>query len=183
MIEIKDLNLSFGEKVVFNRYSVALPDEGVVVIMGDSGVGKTSLMRVMAGLLKPQSVTITGMEGRKISFAFQEARLLEHMTALKNVSLVSDVKKATEMLTALGMKEEMNQAASKLSGGQKQRVSLARALAFDNDIVFLDEPFAGLDPANKALAVELISSVRLAIIVSHDEKDCELLPNTTKIRL
>ena len=84
---------------------------------------------------------LEGLANRKISVVFQEPRLLNHMTAIQNVAVVSDEKTAVNLLTQLKMNDAMYVRANELSGGQKQRVSLARAFAYSNDIVLLDEPF------------------------------------------
>ena len=183
MIEVKELSVTLGEKRIFDRFSVQIPDEGVVLISGESGIGKTTLLRVICGLQKPDSGTIHGLHNRKISVVFQEPRLLEHLTALENVALVSDIQKAEPILNALNMQQELHLKASSLSGGQKQRVSLARAFAYSDDIVLLDEPFTGLDEQNKQKAAELIRSARLAIVVTHDASDAVLLQSDIKIQL
>lgn len=183
MIEIKDLTVRFPDITVFEHASFTLPDEGVVLLTGESGIGKTTLMRVIAGLIKPQEGIVTGLEHRKIAFAFQEPRLLEHMSAMDNVAIVSDRSKAESLLIKLNLKDVMPKKASELSGGQKQRVSLARAFAFTSDIVLLDEPFTGLDEKNKERAKDLILTARLAIVVTHDPNDAVLLHATTKINL
>ncbi|MBR4905561.1 MAG: ABC transporter ATP-binding protein [Clostridia bacterium] len=183
MIEIKNLSIKLGEKTIFSGYNSTLPDEGVVMISGESGIGKTTLLRVLCGLQKPDSGNIIGLADRKISVVFQEPRLLEHLTAIENVALVSDRATAVNLLCELNMENEMYMKAGKLSGGQKQRVSLARAFAFSDDIVLLDEPFTGLDEQNKQKAARLIQTARLAIVVSHDAKDAELLSVDEKIQL
>ena len=183
MIEIRNLSVKLGEKIIFSDYSITLPDEGIVMISGESGIGKTTLLRVLCGLQKPDGGRIVGMKNRKLSFVFQEPRLLDHLTALENVALVSDRATAEELLRVLNMDNELHMKAGKLSGGQKQRVSLARAFAFSNDVVLLDEPFTGLDEQNKRKAAQLIQTARLAIIVSHDAKDAELLSVDEKIQL
>ena len=165
MIEVKDLSVKLGEKQVFSDYSVSIPDQGIVMISGESGIGKTTLLRVLCGLQKPDSGQIDGLLNRTVSIVFQEPRHLNHLTALEN------------------MGNEMYLKAGKLSGGQKQRVSLARAFAFSDDVVLLDEPFTGLDEQNKMRVVELIRTARLAIVVSHDPSDAELLKTDEKIRL
>ena len=183
MIEIKDLTLTFDQKIIFAHQDFTLPDTGVVLLNGESGIGKTTLLRVLAGLMKPQSGSVHGLENRKISFVFQEPRLLEHRSALFNVALVSDERTAKKLLDRLHLGDVMDQKARSLSGGQQQRVSLARAFAFSNDIVLLDEPFTGLDMENKQRAIDLIRTAKLAIVVSHDPKDDELLHPDRKINL
>ena len=183
MIEIKDLSVKLGDRVVFANDHINLPDEGIVLISGESGIGKTTLLRVLCGLLKPDGGSIVGLANRKISVVFQEPRLLEHLTALENVALVSDRTTAEALLCELNMENELHIKAGKLSGGQKQRVSLARAFAFSNDVVLLDEPFTGLDEQNKLKAARLIRTARLAVVVSHDAADAELLSVDEKIQL
>ena len=183
MIEIRDLTVTLGDKHVFDRYSAEIPDEGIVIISGESGIGKTTLLRVLCGLIKPEHGTIVGLSDRKISVVFQEPRLLDHMTALENVALVSDRTEAERLLDMLNMKEELHVKASSLSGGQKQRVSLARAFAFSSDVVLLDEPFTGLDEQNKRKAAELIRTARLAVVVTHDPGDAALLQSSRNIQL
>jgi len=183
MIEIKGLTVSFQGKTVFDNRSFQFPDQGIVMISGESGIGKTTLLRVLSGLNKPSGCIMTGLDGRKLSFVFQEPRLLDHMTALENVSIVSDRPTAEKLLVKLHMEHELNQKAGSLSGGQKQRVSLARAFAFSTDVVLLDEPFSGLDEYNKTAAAQLIQSSKLSIVVSHDPKDEELLKPDKKITL
>lgn len=183
MIEIQGLSVRFDDKQVFDNYSVTVPDEGVILISGESGIGKTTLLRVLCGLQKPDRGTITGLNGRKISVVFQEQRLLDHLTALENVAIVSDKTKAEELLKWLNMESELKSKAGILSGGQKQRVSIARAFAFSNDIVLLDEPFSGLDDRNKMRVAQLIKTARLALVVTHGAEDSQFLHFDEKITL
>jgi len=183
MIEIQGLSVKFGEKEVFHDYSVSIPDAGIVLLSGESGIGKTTLLRVLCGLQKPDKGTITGLTGRKISVVFQEQRLLDHLTALDNVAIVSDRVKAENLLKRLNMESELKSKAGTLSGGQKQRVSIARAFAFSDDVVLLDEPFTGLDDQNKMRAAELIRTAKLALVVTHDAEDTQFLHFDEKITL
>ena len=175
MITIQNLTVRFGSKTVFDHASFELPDEGVMMLFGPSGVGKTTLLRVLAGMQRMDAGSISGLANRKISFVFQEPRLLEWLTAEQNVSVVSDAETAKGLLERLDLGDERKNPAKTLSGGQKQRVSLARAFAYSTDVVLLDEPFTGLDEENKRLAIDLIRSARLAIVVSHDPNDAERL--------
>lgn len=183
MIEIRDVTIRFGDKTVFENYSCDIPDSGIVVITGESGIGKTTLLRLLAGLQKADSGQVSGTAGRKVSFVFQEPRLLEWMTALDNVASVSDHDAALQMLKNLGMEEETGKKCALLSGGQKQRVAIARALGFSSDLVLLDEPFSGLDEENRIRAAELIRTAKLAVVVTHDMTDVKLLNADAVIRL
>ena len=183
MIEWKDVTVRFDDKTVFDHSTFSLPDSGVVLLTGVSGVGKTTLLRVLSGLLKPETGAVTGLENRKISFAFQEPRLLDRLTAVENVALVSDPETAKALLVRLDLSNELHQKTGVLSGGQKQRVSLARAFAFSNDVVLLDEPFAGLDEENKLRAAEMIRTAKLALVVTHDPDDALLLHADANIHL
>lgn len=183
MIELKNISLSFGEKQIFRDFSAQLPDEGVVLLSGESGIGKTTLLRILCGLQKPDLGAVVGLENRRVSVVFQEPRLLDRLSAFENVSIVSDGETAKRLLSDLNMTGEMHLRARSLSGGQKQRVSLARAFAFSSDVVLLDEPFTGLDEQNKLRAVDLIHTARLAVVVTHDPDDAALLHADRNIQL
>lgn len=183
MIELRNLSLSFGEKQIFRDFSAQLPDEGVVLLSGESGIGKTTLLRILCGLQKPDLGAVVGLENRRVSVVFQEPRLLDRLSAFENVSIVSDGETAKRLLSDLNMTGEMHLLARSLSGGQKQRVSLARAFAFSSDVVLLDEPFTGLDEQNKLRAVDLIRTARLAVVVTHDPDDAALLHADRNIQL
>ncbi len=178
MIELRDITLRFGQNTVFSHYHASLPEHGIVLLMGESGVGKTTLLRMLAGLQKPDSGAITGLQNRRVSVAFQEPRLLPWRSARENVSLVSDPAIADALLGQLNMTAALDDRARTLSGGQQQRVSLARAFAHSRDVVLLDEPFSGLDEENRRAAAILIKTTALAIVVSHDAADAALLDAT-----
>ena len=148
-LSLNRITKTFGENVVLRDFSAVVPLEGVTVLRGPSGVGKTTLFRLLLGLEQPDSGEIRGMQGRKPAVVFQEDRLIPWASALENVSFVSNEQTAEECLRMLGLGDSLHLLPRELSGGMQRRVALARALAFHGDILFLDEPFTGLDEENK----------------------------------
>lgn len=184
MIEIKNVGLSFGENVVFQDFSAEIPFEGVTVVRGPSGEGKTSLFRMLLGLQKPDCGTITGLDNMRISVVFQEDRLLPWASALENVALVSDHAAAETALTALGLRDSMDLLPKELSGGMRRRVAIARALAYGGDALFLDEPFTGLDEDNKRLvANEVLKSGVPVFVITHEDSEAELFGSFREIMI
>ncbi len=184
MIELKDVNVSFGDHKVLSSLSLTIPLEGTTVIYGPSGSGKTTLLRIIMGLQKPTSGKISGLEGKQLSVVFQEDRLLPWQTAKENVAQVSDDETAQKWLNLLGLAEAMNQKPKELSGGMNRRVAIARALAYGGDMLVLDEPFAGLDDAAKAVSAKAILSAGMPILlVTHSREEAALLAAARSIEL
>ena len=147
-------------------------------LVGESGCGKTTLLRLLAGLEKPSQGAVNGV-GR-VAMVFQEDRLLPWLTALDNVTLTgAETDTARQMLTAVGLtEEEMAVLPEHLSGGQQRRVALARALAADSDLLLLDEPFNGLDEDTWRQVVPLITAyaeTRPVVLVTHLRQQAEAL--------
>ena len=182
MIEIKNVNLSFDDNVVFRNFSTEIPFDGVTAVRGPSGEGKTSLFRMLLGLQKPDSGAISGLEGKKASVVFQEDRLLPWASALENVALVSDLVTAEAGLTALGLKDSLHLLPKELSGGMRRRVAIARALAYGGDVLFLDEPFTGLDEDNKRLvADEVLKTEVPVLVITHEDSEAGPFGNFREI--
>ena len=185
MIEVKNLAKSFGKKNVLNNVSFSVPSTGGYAIAGKSGIGKTTLLRLIAGLEAPDAGTIL-TEGARISYKFQEPRLMNWLTALENVAIVvEDKEKANEFALALLEKVGLSDAASlypdQLSGGMQQRVALARALAFEGDVLLLDEPFSAVDEETKKDLLSIVkqySKTHAVILVTHDPDEIESLGAT-----
>lgn len=186
MLEIKNLSKSFDGKTLFSNFNLSFNDKGVYAIIGESGIGKTTLLRMIAGLDNEYTGEIVGGGPENVSFAFQEYRLFPWLSAIDNVIFaISDrkneavCKKAYDMLLTLGFSEnDMNLTPNELSGGMKQRVSIARAMLFDRPILLLDEPTKELDPGNAQTVRRLIieeSRRRLVILVTHRQEDVSLL--------
>lgn len=191
-LELKNITKSFGEKNILSSLSYSFCDTGIYALTGESGVGKTTLLRIIAGLDCDFGGEVIRKE-KKISFAFQEYRLFPSLSALDNVIFANYdrkdeavIKKAEKILFKLGLdKEDIDLLPKELSGGMKQRVSLARALISDAPIILLDEPTKELDQANASIVRSLISQVgkeRLVIMSSHNEADLSI-PNLKLINL
>lgn len=184
MIKIRNISLAFGENIVFHDFSADIPFEGVTAVRGPSGEGKTSLFRMLLGLQKPDDGTILGLEGKRVSVVFQEDRLLPWASALENVALVSDRSTAETMLAALGLKDSMNLLPKELSGGMRRRVAIARALAYGGDVLFLDEPFTGLDEENKQLVAKEVLKANVPVfVITHEDSEAGLFGDFREIRL
>ena len=182
MIELKDLSFSYGEKEVLKNLSYTFPDRGIFAVMGESGEGKTTLLRLLATLEKPCGGEITSTH-KSVAVAFQEPRLLPWLNAENNLKFVLSKKKiasgtAQSLLRELELEDCAAMLPHELSGGMKQRLSLARALAADADLLLLDEPFSALDAALKERVAELVKNANkdgLTIVITHDKGDAELL--------
>lgn len=140
----------FGARTVLRGVDFILMPGSCAVLTGPSGTGKSTLIRIMTGLLRPQEGTAT-LAARRVGFVFQEPRLLPWRTALQNVLLPCEPqtpqarRNALDLLEAVGLSAAADLLPQELSGGMRQRVSLARALAVRPDLLVLDEPFTGLD--------------------------------------
>ena len=186
MDKLKIINASkqYGEHVVLSQFSAELPLAGVTVLRGPSGAGKTTLFRLLLGLEQPDAGEITGMHGKKPAVVFQEDRLLPWATALENVSLVSDTARAEAALSRLGLCDNLCQLPRELSGGMRRRVALARALAYGGDLLFLDEPFTGLDEENKRIAARAILDEQVPVfVITHDDLEAELFGDYRELRI
>ncbi len=175
MIILNRVSVGYPEKKVLENLSLTFPDTGAVALMAPSGYGKTTLLRVLAGLIKPEAGEITGLENKKISFLFQEDRLLPWLTAEKNVELVSNAEQAKYWLNQMEIPNG-NQLPREMSGGMQRRAALARAMAFGGDVLLLDEPFKGLDEALRDRIAGRIRDVfPLTVLAVHDPEEAALM--------
>lgn len=183
-IIVKNISKAYNGHAVLRDYSVEIPLCGTTVIRGASGAGKTTLFRLLLGLEQPDAGEIIGMRERNPAVVFQEDRLLPWATTLDNAALGSNQKKAEEALNILGLMDCLHQLPRELSGGMKRRVAIARALAFGGDILFLDEPFTGLDEENKRVATDALLRANVPILViTHDDAEADLFGDYCEIRV
>ena len=174
----------FGDKVIFRDFSFSVSEGERVLITGESGRGKTTLLRLIAGL--------DGEYEGSIDFPspvmlFQEERLIENMSVLSNLMLVTTKReKAALLLEKAGLGGEEKSIVSSLSGGMKRRVSIVRLLLLESSVYLLDEPFTGLDDETKRKTAALITEKtegKTVIVVSHTEGDGMLLGCTRETAL
>lgn len=175
MLNIKNLSYKYGDSIVIDDLSYEFKCGKVTAIIGESGIGKTTLVNLIANLLPaPAETIITDLS--KIGYVFQEPRLFDWMSALENVSTVSNEETARKILIKMGLGDALSKYPSELSGGMKQRVAIARALAYDPDLIILDEPFKGLDIETRREISEFVFETlknKTVIIVTHDTADLD----------
>ena len=197
IVEIKDVTFSRGEKTIYKNMSFSVPKGKITAIMGPSGIGKTTMLRLIGGQLKPDSGDIL-FEGASIpnmtrsalydarknmSMLFQSGALFTDMSVFDNVAfpLREHTKLSEELirlvvlmkLQAVGLRGASELMPSELSGGMARRAALARAIALDPELIMYDEPFAGQDPISMGVLVKLIKSLNevlglSSLIVTHD---------------
>jgi phospholipid/cholesterol/gamma-HCH transport system ATP-binding protein len=197
LIEFKDLSFGYGERAILDGVSFTVPRGKVTALMGASGGGKTTLLRVIGGqataqkgqaLFEGSDIASLDSHGlyalrRRMGMLFQFGALFTDLTVFENVAfplrehtnlpeaLIKDI--VLMKLTAVGLRGAHGLMPSELSGGMARRVALARAIALDPELVMYDEPFAGLDPISLGTAARLIRDLNdmlnlTSIIVSHD---------------
>ena len=178
MLKIENLIKFFGNECVIDGFSMKCPDKGVVAVMGTSGIGKTTLLNIIAGLEKPTSGKITSTF-KKISYKFQEPRLLKWLTAGENIEMVmSRPEKSSKYIKMVKLSKDSDKYPDELSGGMQQRIALARALAYQGDLLLLDEPFSAVDEKTKKILIDVISDYskhHAVILVTHDIAEAENL--------
>jgi phospholipid/cholesterol/gamma-HCH transport system ATP-binding protein len=200
LVKIRGLHFSRGERKIFDGLSLDIPRQGVTAVMGPSGTGKTTLLKLIGGQLTPDqgSIEVDGLNVHQLStrklfelrqrmgMSFQSGALLTDLSVFENVAypLREHTKLSNAMirqlvllkLNAVGLRGAAELMPSELSGGMSRRVALARAIALDPMMIMYDEPFTGQDPISMGVLVSLISELNNAlnicsIVISHDVPD------------
>ena len=204
LITIRGLSFRRGARVIFDSVDLDIPVGKITAVMGPSGTGKTTLLKLIAGVLRPQagSIRVAGREvttlsraglyalRKQIGMLFQSGALLTDLNVFDNVAY--PVREHTDLtpslvrslvlmkLQAVGLRGARDLMASELSGGMARRVALARAIALDPMLILYDEPFTGQDPISMGILTRLISSLNRALgltslVVSHDiQETCRI---------
>jgi phospholipid/cholesterol/gamma-HCH transport system ATP-binding protein len=197
IIEIRGLRFSRGNRFIFDGVDLDIPMGKITAIMGPSGTGKTTLLKIIGGQLKPEAGTVM-FDGqnihqlsrkqlyilrRQMGMLFQSGALFTEISVFDNVAfpILAQTKLSKQMvrdivlmkLEAVGLRGARNLMPSELSGGMSRRVALARAIALDPQVIMYDEPFTGQDPISMGILVKLIKTINddlglTSIIVSHD---------------
>ena len=197
MLELKNISKKFKDRQILSDFNLTVEENKILAIVGPSGGGKTTLLRMLAGLEKidsgeiiynGESLPIDELEKRNLlGFVFQDFQLFPHLTVLENLVLSpiktmnmskSDAEnKAIALLNKLDLEKQVNNYPVSLSGGQKQRVALARAMMIEPKIIGYDEPTSALDPELRLEVEKLILQNRelgiTQIVVTHDQQFAE----------
>lgn len=197
LVEIRDLKFSYGDRAILSELTMNFPRGKVIAVMGGSGSGKTTILKLIGGQIAPQQgkVEVNGQivhqlnlhetyaMRRKMGMLFQHGALFTDLSVYENVafplrehanlteSMIKDL--VLMKLNAVGLRSAADLMPSEISGGMARRVSLARAIALDPELIMYDEPFAGLDPISMGVAATLIRDLNNAlgstsIVVSHN---------------
>ena len=181
-IVITDLCKNFDNNEILKNVNIILKDNSIYCLMGASGIGKTTLLRILMGLEHADSGNISGIDTKSISCMFQEDRLIPDLSAIDNVRIVlrgkTNRKEIRNNLLSILPDESLDMPVSSLSGGMKRRVALARALSYPGKFIILDEPFTGLDKDTKLNVIDYILKMRnnrTLLIATHGTDDSGLL--------
>ena len=180
-LKLENIAKSYGDRVILDNFSLEIKPGSITCLFGPSGCGKTTLLNLIGGITKADAGLISGFDEQRISYIFQETRILPWKTVLGNVlfPLIDKLSDSRALATArnfiglVGLEKEENFYPYQLSGGMKQRVSIARAFAFPGSLILMDEAFQNLDNSMKYNILDSFLKIwkddrRTVIFVTHD---------------
>ncbi len=181
-LRVLNISKSYGEHPVLAGFSKVFENEKIYGLMAPSGYGKTTLLRMIAGLETPDDGRIEKEGIQKITMVFQENRLCDFLDPIENIRIVTPKNvldaEIIEILQAILPKEALHQKVKEFSGGMKRRVAVARSLLAPSDMILMDEPFTGLDEVTKSKVIDFIKAYqkgRIIVISSHQPEDFKAL--------
>ena len=196
VIEIRHVSKYFGKRKVVNDLSMTTYAGEVFGFLGPNGAGKTTLLRILMGLETPDRGTVTGLETKRISAVFQEPRLCENLSAFANIRMVRKKKlwekdkgsweEISRGMQELGLGGCERQPVREMSGGMRQRVALLRALYARWEVLFLDEPFQGLDQESRERTMAYTRKLcegKTVILVTHSMEEAEQMGQIVRLPL
>lgn len=202
MLELKNIQKSYGKSKILNNVTLSINNGEIVSILGSSGSGKTTLLNIILGItdidsgnliLDGKDITNVPMEERGFNIVFQDYALFPNLNAYQNITYglknkpgISSKEEVDEFIELLGLKEHLNKKIQQLSGGQKQRVAIARTMVMKPKILLLDEPLSALDGVIKESIKEKIKTIAkdfnlTTIIVTHDPEEALTLSDKVLI--
>ena len=178
MVTLNNIKKSFGDTVVFDGLSLEFQSNTTTAILGESGCGKTTLLKIIAKTIEPDCGEVFSPD--KISFVFQDDRLLPNLTVQQNLQLVAGKGDFDELLESVGLLAKKYAYPDELSGGMARRLNFLRAFVYPSALVLLDEPFRGLDLKIKYSVMDTFATLmqkypRTAILVTHSPDEAEYL--------
>lgn len=181
LIKINNINKRFNEEVIFEKFDMNFYKNKVNCILGKSGCGKTTLLKILSGIILNDTEYSNELESFKISYIFQEDRLIDWLSIEENITITSksqyDEKELRNLcdkyLNLVGLKEYKNSYPRMLSGGMRQRVNIVRGFIYPSDVIIMDEPFKSIDIKNKEIIMKEVKNIlkkekRTVIFVTHD---------------
>lgn len=198
MIKVENLYKKYGKIEVINNFSYQFNEGNIYVIIGESGIGKSTLLKVVGGLIKQDGGDIyyddyklikpfsnRELYKKDISFAFQDCLLIDEMTIEQNIKIIGKYEINEEIFKQVNLDKTKNDLVGNLSGGQKQKVALMRAIIKNPKYLFLDEITANLDEENGQIIIDYIFSLknkdRTIIIVTHDKRFLNIADEVIKL--
>ncbi|RKD23710.1 ABC transporter [Caminicella sporogenes] len=205
-MKIDNIYKSYKGLKVLENFTMHIEGKKIIAILGPSGCGKTTLLNILAGIIQPDKGKVIGLENKKISYLFQEPRLIKWKTVWENIDFILKDKMAmkerekviTKYLKMVNLMEFRNYYPNKLSGGMKQRAAIARAFAYPSDVLLMDEPFKSLDfelkfklidcfiklwEVDKRLVFFVTHDIHAALLLGHDIYVLSEKPTNVKLRM
>ena len=185
MISLRNISVQFDDQYIIKDFSLDISPAEHVCLFAPSGRGKTTLLRFLCGLQKPNHGSAKGLDHKRIAVLFQENRLLPQLSAEDNLKLVLPKERhheALDWLEKLGLADSAHKTPLQLSGGMNRRLAIARTLAYDGDLYLLDEPFQGLDEETLNRCLQVVKEAtagKQLLLVTHRKEEADALCDRT----